>query len=514
MRTASQRGSERDVRERIVRGDFQTPPELALRIVAHLRRLGVAPAAAFEPTCGTGAFVVAALRTFRGLKVVRGIELDEAHLAAARTAARAAAGGAACRVELERGDFFARDRGAEVALLPEPLLVIGNPPWVTTAALARAGGTNGPRRTNVDGLRGIEALTGRGHFDVSEAVVREALRWIGTKRGVVALLCKSSVARKALHAAWRDGATFGAAALWRIDAREAFGASVDAALLVVRSDMAGATQTCDEHAALDALEPERTSARVGELLVADVAAWRRAVLQSPSPTPRAPVGWRSGIKHDAAAIFELTKLGDGRYENRLGERVALEQELLFPLLKATDLHHGRAPSRHLLVAQRAASDDPARRLADAPLARAYLERHAARLARRKSSIYRGRPPFALFGIGSYTFAPWKVAVSAFHAEARFRVVGPVDAQPVVVDDTCCLLPFPEEAAARARAAELGRSPCRDYLAARCFVAAKRPITVALLDSLPGGGVAGTSDERRSYAPGPGSTADVRSTNST
>ncbi len=46
--------------------------------------------------------------------------------------------------------------------------------------------------------------------------------------------------------------------------------------------------------------------------------------------------------------------------------------------------------------------------ASAPRAWAYLERHGARLARRRSSIYKGRPPFSIFGIGDYSFQPWKV----------------------------------------------------------------------------------------------------------
>ena len=40
----------------------------------------------------------------------------------------------------------------------------------------------------------------------------------------------------------------------------------------------------------------------------------------------------------------------------------------------------------------------------------YLQAHGARFARRKSSIYHGQPPFALFGIGPYSFAPFKVAI--------------------------------------------------------------------------------------------------------
>ncbi len=46
-------------------GDFQTPNELASRIVYHLKQLGFFPASIIEPTCGTGSFIYACLEKFQ-----------------------------------------------------------------------------------------------------------------------------------------------------------------------------------------------------------------------------------------------------------------------------------------------------------------------------------------------------------------------------------------------------------------------------------------------------------------
>lgn len=491
--------------QRIARGDFQTPIELARQVCELLAREGVAPATVIEPTCGVGAFAVAAVERFASLRRLVATDLEESYVAAARQAvatASAARAPAAPPVECDWRieDCFAAPWRERLAALPRPVVLLGNPPWVTTARLATVGAANGPPRANVDRVRGIEALTGRGHFDVSEALLRLALRLAGECGGVVALLCKVAVARKALAVAWREewaGLASAECSLRRIEARRWFGASVAAGLLLVRADRVGELpQSCAEHEELAATTaPRRLGWRDGELLAdvegmtggADGRADRGAVGgaggatgSGVAPLAVANLRWRSGIKHDAAARFEL--VGDGRhFVNGLGEELELEPELVFPLQKATDLARDRPPTRWLLVPQRTTAEEPAARLAAAPLARAYLERHAEVLAQRKSRIYRGRPANALFGVGPYSFTDWKVAVSALHMPAQFRVIGPWQGRPVVFDDTCCLLPCRDEAEAHACAARLSSRDTKAFLAARTFTGRKRPLTVALLD---------------------------------
>ena len=69
-------------------------------------------------------------------------------------------------------------------------------------------------------------------------------------------------------------------------------------------------------------------------------------------------------------------------------------------------------------------DDTGAALAtSAEAAWAYLRAHSEAFARRKSSVYRGRPEFAMFGVGPYSFSAWKVAVSGLHKAPVFHVVG-------------------------------------------------------------------------------------------
>jgi hypothetical protein len=180
--------------------------------------------------------------------------------------------------------------------------------------------------------------------------------------------------------------------------------------------------------------------------------------------------------------FHLTPTGD--LENGLDEKAALESSHLFPLLKCTDLSHGRfLPSKKVLVPQRRIGDDTAAIESAAPRTWEYLQRHSSKLDARKSSIYRGKSRFAIFGIGEYAFAPWKVAVSGLHPHARFIVVPPIEGRPVMLDDTCYYLSFQEESMARLVAQMLNSIPCQAFIASLVFRDSKRPVTAELLQRL-------------------------------
>ena len=89
-----------------------------------------------------------------------------------------------------------------------------------------------------------------------------------------------------------------------------------------------------------------------------------------------------------------------------------------------------APNRWMLVTQTCVGEETSTIRERAPRTWAYLEAHGAALDRRGSSIYRGRPRFSIFGVGEYTFAPWKVAISGFYKRLAFKVVGVL----IVVND--------------------------------------------------------------------------------
>lgn len=453
---------------RVVFGDFQTPPALAEAVVAAVARLGVLPSSVVEPSCGRGSILAAARARFSGAALI-GLDINKTHLRACRQAVGAAA-------TLHHKDFFATDWDALLAPLAEPLLVVGNPPWVTTAALAVAAGDNAPTR-DATGLSGIEAVTGRANFDISEWMLRQLAERICTRDATLAMVCKTAVARKLLAHLWSHDSAPRDARMFCIDAAAAFGAAVDACVLVCRFGSGAGAHSCAVYPSLDATVARSELAyRDGEL-IADVGCYERT-RHLLGKTAR----WRSGIKHDCSKVVELRADQDG-LRNGLGEVVDLEPDYLFPMLKSAELARGVAPRRLMLVPQRHTSEPTDVIAGRAPKTWRYLQRHRARFAARASTIYRNRAAFAVFGVGDYAFTPWKVAVSGFYEPPTFRVIGPAGGRPVVFDDTCYVLPCSDRAQAERRARALNSPLAAEFFRAYVFADNKRPITARLLSRL-------------------------------
>ncbi len=460
-------------------GDFQTPRALADRVCALLAARGVRPASVLEPTCGTGSFLHAAVRAFPSARRLLGLDINPGHVARARNLLGDVRREVVVRVR--RADMFRTDWNEVLAGLPGPLLVLGNPPWVTSAELGALGSSNLPARTNVHGHRGIEAITGKGNFDISEWLLLRALDWIEGRDANLAVLCKVAVARRVLRNAWRRGRRVRNAEIHRIDANEHFGAAVDAGLFTVRGSPSPGEADCAVHDALESPAPSSRFGLCGGELVADLGLhdrWRH--VSGPSRCR-----WRSGVKHDCSKVMELRRRGPDSYVNGFGERVELESRFLHPMLKASELANGTVaePTRWMLVTQSAIGEDTARIESEAPRTWSYLRAHADRLDRRGSAVYRNRPRFSVFGVGPYAFAPWRVAISGFHKELGFRVVGPYEGRPVVLDDTSYFVPCASEAEARLVHGLLGSEPARGLLNSLAFWDSKRPVTAGLLGRL-------------------------------
>ncbi len=155
------------------------------------------------------------------------------------------------------------------------------------------------------------------------------------------------------------------------------------------------------------------------------------------------------------------------------------------MLKSSELANGDVvkPKRWMLVTQSAIGQDTAPIEYEAPLTWRYLCGHADRLDRRNSTIYRNRPRFSVFGVGAYTFSPWRVAISGFYKKLRFRVVGSFEDRPIVLDDTCYFIPCDSKAEAVLVRDLLHSDPARQLLNAFVFLDSKRPVTVGLLGRL-------------------------------
>ena len=470
---------------RAERGDFQTPDELAVLVCELLARRGVRPASILEPTCGAGSLLLAALDAFPRARAAVGFDIDEGHVRRAARSLRSRHPERAARVA--SGDFFQIDWSDVLASLDDPLLVIGNPPWITNSALGEFGGSNLPAKSNSQGLRGIDAITGKANFDISEWMLLRAMEWLEGRAGVLAVLCKTAVARKVLLQAWRCRARTSGADIHRLDAARWFGASVDACLLVLETSAGGAASGgCRVHATLSEDDAPRLLGFEDDRLIADLDLYRRRKHLAGEGCAR----WRSGIKHDCSKVMELRREGAG-LRNGLGEPVSIEPDHLYPMLKGSQVAREARPrpGRWMLVPQRAVGDDTERIRSRAPRTWRYLQRHARLLDARASSIYRGRPRFSVFGVGDYAFAPWKVATSGLHKRLSFAVVGPAGARPVVLDDTCYFIACEDEREALALHTLLESEPAREFYSAFVFWDSKRPITVELLRRLDLGAVA-------------------------
>lgn len=464
-------------------GDFQTPLDLAQRICLLLRDRGVNPASVVEPTCGKGSFLVAAGEAFHDVHTFVGLEVNEAHLITARRALTSVAD--ENKFRLLHGDFFRTDWIGILESLPDPLLVIGNLPWVTNSDLGSMSSANLPVKTNFQNRRGLDALTGKSNFDISEWMLIRALEWLDGRQGVLAILCKTAVARRVLAHHWRNGRSLGASDMYLIDAQKWFCASVDACLLMVSTMPGTAGFDCTVHSSLEGTASRIIAHRDG-LIVADLEHFERHRHLLGNENGR----WRSGIKHDCARIMEFTE-ENGRLRNGLGEPVDIEPDYLYPLLKSSDVANREvaAPHRWMLVTQRNVGDDTDSIAAACPKTWSYLLSHASLLDGRASSIYRGRPRYAVFGVGDYSFSPYKVAISGLYKKIQFKAVGMFQGKPIMLDDTCYFCPCATQDEAEYVAELLNFDTARDFFSAFVFWDAKRPINIEILKLLDLGALA-------------------------
>jgi hypothetical protein len=461
-------------------GDFQTPMWLAKKICSLLLEQGITPKSILEPTCGQGNFLVAALDNFKSVTTAIGVDINPNYIGYTKQVLSTYE--KASRTQVLQGDFFNVEWTCILSELPDPLLIIGNPPWVTNSELASLNSNNLPNKSNFQNHLGIDAITGASNFDISEWMLLQMLEWVDKRQAVIAMLCKTAVARKVLLHSWRQNLTPADTRLYLIDAQRAFSASVDACLLVYDTRHQAENKACHIYSDLSTgSHLTHMGYRDGQL-VANIEfyeQWKH--LKKYSQTYH---WWRSGIKHDCSKVMELKRTENG-YINKLGEVYDLEDEYIYPMLKSSDISSAvpNTPCRWMLVTQRSVGDSTLPIKLRAPKTWAYLNEHSNFLDNRKSTIYKNRPRFSVFGVGEYSFAPWKVAVSGMYKRLNFVVIGPYAGKPTVLDDTCYFIPCQSKEESELIAYLLNSEIAQQFFQAFIFWDAKRPITAKILRQL-------------------------------
>jgi len=422
--------------------------------------------------------LAAAATEFPAARTLRGFDVDATYVERGRERLHGDS-----RVAIERADFFATDWRAQLATWPGELLVVGNFPWVTNSTQGSFDGTNLPKKSNFQGRRGIDAITGAANFDVSEWMLNEACSWFAERRGTLAMLVKRSVVRRVIASLCDRALAIDEVSVIDIDAKRSFDASVAACLFVVRfagSERTGAKYLGDHRVFASFADQTGTCCgRRDGLMVRDLDAFER----HRGWLGTSPLRWRSGIKHDAAAVMELAR-SNGELRNGRGELVDIEPDLVFPLRKGAEIGSGKPwGERFVIVPQRRVGEptDPLRERY--PRTYEYLLAHASILDARRSSIYAKNPRFSIFGVGEYSFAPFKIAICGLYKRPAFRLERPIENRPVMFDDTTTYLSFGDEASARVTFARLESQPIRELLDALIFPDDKRPVKAAILNRI-------------------------------
>ncbi|MGF1532815.1 MAG: hypothetical protein ACFCUI_03880, partial [Bernardetiaceae bacterium] len=185
-------------------GDFQTNYPLAKSIADEAFRRCDPIAFVLEPTCGKGNFILACLHQQKPLQKIVGIDIHPSYVWEAKL-------NVLCyflanptfpkpEIDLIQANAFTFDY-TKLAQSTVHLrtLVIGNPPWVTNADLGAITSKNLPKKSNIKNHKGIDAITGKGNFDVGEYLSLSIIQKFQYHNGLFAFLLKSSVIRNILY---------------------------------------------------------------------------------------------------------------------------------------------------------------------------------------------------------------------------------------------------------------------------------------------------------------------------
>ena len=464
---------------RVEYGDFQTNKQLAESICNYLNNKDINPKILLEPTCGKGSFILSAIKTFDSLQQVFGIEIQEKYL---------------WHLKFELLEYFLQNPQAnkpEIYLFNanifdfdfkdikkqisgKELLVIGNPPWVTNSTLSTLDSKNLPKKSNFKNVKGIDAITGKGNFDIGEFISLKMLDLFSKEIGHFAFLIKNSVIKNIVFEQKKNKYPIADIEKHTINAKREFDAAVDASLFVCKFN------SMPEFTAKEfdfyTSKPRVTLGWVNNKFASDTEKYKK--YQHLDGV--CPFEWRQGIKHDCAKIMELERI-EGGFRNALGEEFELEEDLVYGILKSSDLKEDviDVSRKYTIVTQKRIGQETSQILEKLPKTKAYLERHKNHFLQRKSSIYNGKPMYSIFGVGDYSFKPYKVAISGLYKQTKFTLVKP-NGTVLLLDDTCYFIGFDtlEEAAYIQNL--LNQPEIQEFIESFIFIDEKRAITKELL----------------------------------
>lgn len=462
-------------------GDFQTNSDLANKVTLHLASKNISPEVLIEPTCGKGNFIIASLRNFKEIKNVFGVEIYKPYV---------------WETKFNIVDFFLSNPNSnkpEISIVhcnvfdfdfktiakehsTNNILIIGNPPWVTNSKLGSLNSTNLPKKTNFKNHSGLDAMTGKGNFDIAEFITLTMIETFQNMKGNLLLLVKNSVIKNIVFDQNKNRYKISEIEKHCIDSKKEFNVSVEAALFYCKLNSLP-TFECKEFDFYNNLKSQLKFGWLNDKFVSNIDTY----IHTKEIDGECPFVWRQGLKHDCSTVMELDKV-NGHYVNGLNEEVKLEDGLVYGILKSSDLKNTviNQTRKFTIVTQKKVGQETKYIKTEYPKTYQYLTEHQANFDARKSSIYNNKPLFSIFGIGDYSFKPFKVAISGLYKTFHFTLILPQDNKPVMLDDTCYLIGFDKIEFAVYTLILLNSNTTVQFLQSVTFPDAKRTFTKDVL----------------------------------
>lgn len=424
-------------------GDFQTNKDLAFKVAEYAFSKCDDFDFVLEPTCGKGNFILASIKQSNSLKKVVGVEIYQPYVWKTKfkilTYFLTGKDIPKPEIDIIHGNVFEFSY-EELAKSTSHLktLVIGNPPWVTNSELGSIDSKNLPQKSNFKKHSGFDAITGKGNFDIGECISLTMLKCFEHHNGVFAFLIKNSVVKNLIQDQKRNSYRIGQSEKLNIDSKKEFNVSVNACMFLTHLNKEP-DLTCKE---FDFYSRDyiTTFGWYNDKFVYSIEDYDKSSIID----GKSIFTWRSGVKHDCSKVMELEKV-NGHFINGLGEEINLERKLVYGLLKSSDLKNDKINTfRKLTIITQNKIGQETKYIEDSlPLTYQYLISHKEFFNKRKSSIYKDKPDFSIFGIGNYSFAKHKIGISGLYKSTHFTLISPNDSKPIMLDDTCYFIGFDE-----------------------------------------------------------------------
>jgi len=422
-------------------GDFQTNEHLAQKVTDYVFSKDNDFEFVLEPTCGKGNFLLASIKQYKKLKKVVGVEIYQPYVWETKFKILeyflSTKQNIKPEIEIIHANAFEFSyENLAKSTRDLKTLIIGNPPWVTNSELGTIESKNLPQKSNFKKHRGFEAITGKGNFDIGEFISLIMLRCFDSHNGAFAFLVKNSVVKNIIYDQIQNKFRIGQTENLNIDSKKEFNVSVNASLFLTHLNIEPEfTCTAYDFYTRNKLT---TFGWYKDKFVYSVEDYDESSIVD----GKSMFIWRSGVKHDCSKVMELDQV-NGHFKNSLGEQVNIENDLTYGLLKSSDLKDNRTNSfrKMTIITQRKIGQETKYIKDKFPLTYNYLSSHRDFFDKRRSSIYKDKPDFSIFGIGDYSFAPYKIAISGLYKSTHFTLVSPNDTKPIMLDDTCYFIGF-------------------------------------------------------------------------